>query len=159
MTRALVSSFLLLLGLVGGGMVTDLGKTLTTFVSKALGAWNAGRAMTLEQRKLSLYHETYQVLLYARGCSPPDAVILLPPRDFVIQKAGHICLLASPSSSYSFLYPRIPIHYGDHAPRENEITHLLVWEHWGLDYVQPRQTPNEGNRVALFELPEGGAHR
>ncbi|MEZ4655354.1 MAG: hypothetical protein R3E12_17625 [Candidatus Eisenbacteria bacterium] len=42
-----------------------------------------------------------------------------------------IPLLASPSSAYSFLYPRVPVHFGDDSPRKDDLTYVLVWKGWG----------------------------
>jgi hypothetical protein len=155
--RSVTCSAGLLLVLLGAGAITELGKTYPTFVSKAVRAWRVGRSLTAEQRQLSLHHDTYQVLLYVRSCTPSDAVILLPPREYIIQKTGQICLLASPSSAYSFLHPRIPVHYGEASPYADRVTHLLVWEHWGLDRLSPARTPTEANRIALIELDPAGA--
>jgi hypothetical protein len=135
--------------------LTDLGATYPQFAQSAIRTWQRGQRMTFEQRQRAFYHETFQVLLYIRECSAPDAVILLPPRDFIIAKTGEICLLASPSSCYNFIHPRVPVHYGDASPRVDDITHLLIWEHWGLDKIDPPQAPSPHNRVDLIPIQKG----
>jgi hypothetical protein len=155
LVRPILYSGALLAILVSLLALTDLGDTYPQFADSAIRAWQRGHPMTFAHRQRAIYHETFRVLMYIRECSSPDAVILLPPREFIIAKTGEICLLASPSSCYNFIHPRVPIHYGDPLPRRDRVTHLLIWEHWGLDMLDPPQSPSPLNRVDLIPIPEG----
>ncbi len=156
MARPIITSGILLAILIPVLALTNLGATYPRFASTAIRTWQKGRKMTFEQRQQAIYHETFQVLRYVHEVTPPDAVILLPPRDFIVAKTGEICLLASPSSCYSFIHPRVPIHFGDPEPRRGQITHMLVWEHWGLDRLNPPQRPTPQNRIDIIPLAGGG---
>ena len=156
MVRSVAYSGAFLVILIPILALTNLGATYPRFAKTTIRTWQQGCRMTFEQRQRAIYHETFQVLMYMRECTPPDAVILLPPRDFIIAKTGEICLLASPSSCYSFIHPRVPVHYGDPVPCRDQITHMLVWEHWGLDRLNPPQTPTAQNRIDLVALSGEG---
>jgi len=139
---SIVALILLALFCVG----TRWGRSYLEFAGKSWGAGKAGRRLSLERRQSVIYDQTYPVLLYVREMTPPDAVILMPPRQFVIDhfnRRAEIPLLASPSSAYNFIYPRVPVHLGDPSPEKARITHILVWEHWGLDRVDPGAIPTE----------------
>jgi hypothetical protein len=153
-----IRSAVLLLALALFCAVTRWGESYVTFAAKSWGAWVSGRQLPLARRALVIYDKTYPVLLYLDEVAPPDAVILFPPRQFVIDqlnRKGEIPLLASPSSAYNFIYPRVPVHYGDPSPWKERITHVLIWEHWGLDLVAPGEKPTEENRVRLVPWPSG----
>jgi hypothetical protein len=134
----------LLLGTTGGRSYTTL--VGNAYLSLTQGLW--------QERPVHLfYDETYWVLRYVVESTPESAVVLLPPRQFIIDQAGDgsIPLLASPSSAYSFLYPRVPVHFGDAAPRKDDLTHVLVWKHWGLDNLG--LVPDETNDTGLYDWP------
>lgn len=138
---------------------TKWGRGFTTLAGRTWIVWSHGRHMTYEARCAAAYEPTYMTLLFIRDSTPPGAVILLPPSGYVIEKSGRdVALLASPSSTYSFIYPRVPVHWGDDkAPMADDISHLLVWEHWGLHLIDPDAELTRDNRVAIFSLePAGG---
>lgn len=126
-----------------------------------------GAVMTAAERRALFYDETYPVLWYLRENTPAEAVILLPPSKFMKEQvmsrrpAGEDLtpLLGLASSAYSFLYPRVPVHFGEPAPLQDRATHLLVWDHWGLDRIDAAQPRTEENRIWLVELAgdSGGA--
>ena len=150
-TRA---SLLLLALLVAFCGVTRWGRTYPRFASGSWRAMQMARGMSTEARFVALYDDTFPLLLYLREYLPPDAKVLLPPVDFIRRKhGGDIPLFASPTSTYSFIYPRVPVHFGKPSPFKDGITHVLVWEHWGLEYVAPNDRPTEANRVLLTEWP------
>jgi len=137
---------------------TVWGRSYLNFASRSWGAWKAGRLLSLERRQSVIYDPTYPVLLYLREVTPPDAVILMPPRQYVIDRynrKGEIPLLGSPSSVYNFIYPRVPVHYGDPSPEKDRLTHVLIWEHWGLDRVDSAAAPSLENAVKLYPWPAG----
>ncbi len=147
-----VALLLLLLFFLG----TRWGESYVNLASKTWHAWRNGVRVAPERRRLAVYDATYPVLLYARELSPPDATILLPPRQYVIDHSqGRIPILASPSSAYSFLYPRVPVHFGDPSPWKTHLTHVLIWEHWGLDLLGSGPAPGEENRYGLRPWPAG----
>ncbi|MEZ4649314.1 MAG: hypothetical protein R3E97_11150 [Candidatus Eisenbacteria bacterium] len=130
-----------------GGSFVDFQRTWVQTVHSA-------SSLDFEYRRQLTYDQTYGILKFIAEQTPEDAVILFPPRQFIIDEVGKgIPLLASPSSSYSFIYPRIPVHYGDDSPHKDDLTHLLVWNHWALDKIGVE--PTEQNRVAIFEWPQG----
>ena len=101
-----------------------------------------------------LYDETYPVLVYLRENTPPDAVILLPPEKLIDEKTpGDIPLLASPSSVYNFIYPRVPVHWGDPSPWKDRVNYVLVWKQWGRDLVP--EAPADTSEIALYPWPPG----
>jgi hypothetical protein len=137
---------------------TRWGRSYVELAAKSVDAWRNGRQLPLERREVAIYDGTYPVLLYLREVTPPDAVILMPPRQFVIdryRRGTEIPLLASPSSAYNFIHPRVPVHWGDPSPEKDRLTHVLVWEHWGLDLIDPGAAPTEENRVAIHPWPAG----
>ena len=153
---------LILLVLVGVFCATThWGRNYPIFARKSWITWSEGRALPLEQRRQMLYDQTYPVLVYMRDNTPPDAVILLPPQTFIEEKLadparpGDVPLLASPSSVYNFIYPRVPVHWGDPSPYKNRVTWVLVWEHWGLDLVDPGAPRTADNEIALYPWPQG----
>jgi hypothetical protein len=153
-----VRSAALLLALTLFCAFTRWGGSYVTFAAKSWGAWENGRRLPLARRELVIYDKTFPVLLHIDEVTPPDAVVLMPPRQFVIDRfnrKGEIPLLASPSSAYNFIYPRVPVHYGDPSPWKDRITHVLIWEHWGLDLVAPGEPPTEENRFGLVPWPSG----
>jgi hypothetical protein len=135
--------------------LTKWGRTYPTFAHKTWVTWSAGHRLTAEERRLQGYDDTYPVLLYVRENTPPDAVILLPPGRLLGATESESPLLASPSSAYTFLYPRVPVHWGDPSPYRDRIDHILVWNHWGLDLVDPGAAKTEENRIMVCPWPEG----
>jgi hypothetical protein len=138
--------------------VTRWGRSYVAFAVKSWGAWQSGHQLPLARREMVIYDKTFPVLLYLDQAAPADAVILMPPRQFVIDRynrKNEIPLLASPSSAYNFIYPRVPVHYGDPSPCKDRLTHILIWEHWGLDIVAPGTPETEENRVELLPWPAG----
>jgi len=139
---------------------TRWGRGFTTIAGRTWIVWSHGSQMPFEARSAAAYEPTYMTLLFIRDSTPPDAVILLPPSGYIIETSGRdVALLASPSSAYSFIYPRVPVHWGDDkAPMADDVTHVLVWEHWGLNLIDPDAALTEDNRIAIFALePAGGA--
>ena len=136
--------------------VTQWGRSYPTFARRSWLALRTALPVPREERILNLYDETYPVLLYMQEFLPPDAVVLLPPTQFVRDHVGGIPLLASPTGTYNIIYPRIPVHAGDDSPALDRVTHLLVWDHWGLDQVAPGEEPNRDNRVGLYPLTSEG---
>jgi hypothetical protein len=135
---------------------TRWGGTYPRFASGSWGAVRLSRGMSIEARRLALYDDTFPLLLYLREYLPEDAKVLLPPIDFIRRMhGGDIPLFAGAASTYSFIYPRVPVHYGRPSPFMKQLTHLLVWEHWGLEYVAPGEPQTEGNRIMLYDWPEG----
>lgn len=126
-----------------------------------------GTEMTAAERRALFYDETYPVLWYLRENTPADAVILLPPSRFMKEQVMSrrppgedlTPLLGLASSAYSFLYPRVPVNFGEPARLQDRATHLLVWDHWGLDRIDASQPRTEENRIWLVELTAepGGA--
>ena len=148
-----IASLVLIVLLAVGCLGTRLGTSYLTLVGNAFLSVKNGLHERLPTQLF--YDETYMVLRYVVDQTPEDAVILLPPRQFIIDHYadGSIPLLASPSTAYSFLYPRVPVHFGDESPRKDDLTHILVWEHWALDRLG--MTPDESNRIGIYEWPEG----
>ncbi len=150
------ASVILLIVLVAFCSVTRWGRTYPRFASGSWKALQMSRGMSTEERFLALYDDTFPLLLYLCEYLPPDAKVLVPPIDFIRTKhGGDIPLFASPTSTYSFIYPRVPVHYGRPSPFKDQITHVLVWEHWGLEYVAPGEPPTEANRILLADWPAG----
>jgi hypothetical protein len=137
-------------------ITTHWGRNYSTFARKTWIVWTEGRALTGEERRRMLYDETYPGLVYLRENTPPDAVILLPPEKLIDEKTpGDIPLLASPSSVYNFIYPRVPVHWGDPSPFKDEVNYLLVWKGWGLDLIPPGEAPPKEGEIALYPWPPG----
>ena len=153
---------LALLALLGLFCVfTQWGRNYFVFARRSLLVWTTGRSLTLNARQSQAYDETYPVLLYLRENLPPDAVVLLPPESFIIGQvtgdpnSGNIPLLSSPSSVYNFIYPRVPVHWGDPSPWKDKVDYILVWHHWGLKAVDPQAVPGPDNDIALYPWPAG----
>ena len=150
---------LLLLGLFCA--TTHWGRNYPLFAQRTWIVWSSGRALPVERRREMTYDSTYPVLMYIKESTPPDAVILLPPQTFITGQvsgdpnSGEIPLLASPSSVYNFIYPRVPVHWGDPSPWKDRINYVLVWHHWGLDLVDPHAAPTEDNDIAIYPWPAG----
>ncbi|MBM3316772.1 MAG: hypothetical protein FJY75_02865 [Candidatus Eisenbacteria bacterium] len=141
---------------------TRWGRTYPRFAGRSWHALDSGLRVSAEARRRGVLDQTYPFLLYLREMTPPGAVILLPPREFIIAGTGggFIPLLASPSSAYSFIYPRIPVHFGDRSPHGERIDYILVWDHWGLEWVDPEAPRDEVHRYRLYRWPQGeGAPR
>jgi len=150
------ASLVLLLVLIAFCAFTRWGGTYARFASGSWGAWRMSRGMSAEARRLALYDDTYPLLLYLRDYLPEDAKVLLPPIDYIRGFYGReIPLFASATSTYSFIYPRVPVHHGRPSPFMKQITHLLVWEHWGLDYIAPGEPRTQENRIMLHDWPPG----
>ncbi len=154
--RAVVPSALLL-GLIALlAIFSDWVGTYPTMAVRSSILFRSAPSMTAEQRRMASYDETYPVLRFLRESTPSEAVILLPPEKFIDENTpGDIPLLASPSSVYNFIYPRVPVHWGDPSPWRERVTHLLVWKHWGLDLVAPGEAPGPENEIALRPWPPG----
>jgi hypothetical protein len=136
--------------------LTHWGRTYPTLARRSLVVLRSALSLSPEERRLQLYDQTYPFILYLRDNTPEDAVILLPPTRFIDQATpGEIPLLASPSSVYNFIYPRVPVHWGDPSPWKDRINYLLVWNHWGLDLVEPGAPRTEENRIGLYPWPAG----
>jgi hypothetical protein len=152
--RAFLSSLLLAGFLVLFCSTTRWGRTYPTFARKTWILLETGNSLSAENRRIQSYDETYPVLLYIRDTTPEDAVILFPPGKYIDQRTpGDIPLLASATSAYSFIYPRVPVMWGDASPCRNRINFILVWDHWGLDLVQPGAVRTEENRIAVLPWP------
>ncbi len=152
-SRAWPASLVLLALVVLFCAVTDWGRTYPKFASRTWQALVRTRGVPRADRLVRLYDDTYPVLLYMRFL-PEDAVVLVPPVAFVRRmRNNEIPLLASPTSTYSFIYPRVPVHFDQPSPFRDRIDHLLVWEHWGLDWVDPEAPHTEQNRVGLYPWP------
>jgi len=132
-----------------------------TLAANTQKVWAGGSVLTAADRRFRFYDETYPVLLFIREHTPPDAVVLLPPRSFIKETVARrrpegedlTPLLAMASSAYSFIYPRVPVHWEEDAPLQDAIDWLLVWEHWGLDRIDPNLPRTDENRVRLFSAP------
>lgn len=133
-----------------GGRYVDL-------VSRSYHALRIASARSVDERKRDLLDETYPLLLYIREFTPPDAVILFPPHETIVEHFGgdYSRLITNATSAYSVIYPRIPVHFGDPSPLRDRLTHVFVWEHAGLDLVQPGAAKTEENRFGVFPLPAG----
>ena len=141
--------------------LTQWGRNYPVFAKKSWIVWSTGRSLPLAQRREMAYDETYPVLMYIKENSPEDAVILLPPETYITGQVtgdpnlGNIPLMASPSSVYNFIYPRVPVHWGDPSPWKDRINYILVWHHWGLDLVDPTAAPDADNDIELVPWPAG----
>ncbi len=154
--RPWVSSAALVVLLLVFCSTTHWGRTYPEFAENAWKAWQVSRVTSMERRREALYGDTYDLLRSLCDATPPDAVILLPPTAFIIEKHdGQIPLLGSPSSVYGVIYPRVPVHHGSASPRKTDLTHLLIWEHWGLEYLTPSPDPGAENRVQLVPILKG----
>jgi len=154
----LLGSLVLLLLLAAFCAATESGRSWVALSVKTWNAWVTGRRLSLADRRLAVYDKTYPMLLWLRDAAPQDAVLLLPPRQFLIEQLDgkdQIPLLASPSSAYSFLYPRVPVHFGDASPWKERLTHVLVWDPWGLDLIAPEERPAGDARIKLCHWPAG----
>lgn len=121
-------------------------------------AWNQARLLPYRDRWHAVYDQSYRYLLFLRDTTPSDAIIQLPPRQFIIDRSGGgIPLLASPSSTYSFLYPRVPVHYEDDSPFATRVNFVFAWEHWGMDRLLPDVPQTEENRFKVYAI-ERDAH-
>jgi hypothetical protein len=148
-----IASLIFLVALAAILFGTVMGRSYTTLMGKAYLSLTHG---LWEERPAHLfYDETYSVLRYIADSVPESSVVLLPPRQFIIDEIGDgsIPLLASPSSAYSFMYPRVPVHFGDDSPRKDDLTHVLVWRHWGLENMG--LVPDATNETGLHEWPRG----
>ncbi len=158
--RSRVYSSVLILLVILFCAVTRWGRGYPTFLHRTWILWSSGRSLPDEARRISGYDSTYPIALYLKENTPPDAVILLPPKQLIsdqTEKAAptDIPILASPSSVYNFIYPRVPVHWGDPSPWKGKINYLLVWNWWGLDLVQPGVPHTEENRIQIFPWPAG----
>lgn len=154
--ESLLASAVLLLVLAVFCAGTRWGRTYPTFVKRTSILLRSAPSLAPESRRVQLYDSTYPVILYLRDNTPEDAVILLPPGTFVDERTpGDIPLLASDTSVYSFIYPRIPVHWGEPSPSKDRIDHILVWEHWGLELASPGEPRSAENRVQLYPWPAG----
>jgi hypothetical protein len=150
------ASLVLLVLLAAFCGLTRWGRTFPALLDKSWIVLRSGTIMTAEERRLQLYEPTYPVVLYLRDSTPEDAVILLPPGKFIDEHApATYPLLASPSSVYNFIYPRVPVHWGDPSPWKDRVNHVLVWEYWGLNLVEPGAPRTEENRTGLYPWPAG----
>jgi len=155
-SRFLHSGLLLAL-LVLFCLTTQWGSGYVVFIEKTWKIWRAVTPLPLVQRWALRYDETFQWLLLLRDKTPDESVILLPPRDYFLEKTGgNIPLLGSPSSAYSQIYPRVPVHWGDTSSRKDDLTHLLVWEYWSLNQVDSQVTTgSESDQFGLYRWPSG----
>jgi hypothetical protein len=149
------ASLLLLLLVVLFCGLTRWGRTYPTFARKTYVTWAAGHRLTAEQRRLQSYDETYPALLYVAENTPPDAVVLFAPGKLLGATPDQSPVMASASSAYNFIYPRVPVHWGDPAPLRDRVDYILVYNHWGLDLADPGATPTDENRVMLYPWPRG----
>ena len=85
--------------------------------------------------------------------TPPDAVILFPPKELFCKDIDYIPVGGMTSSAYSFIYPRIPVHYGDGAPYRERVTHVLNYDHWALENFWPEMPRTEENRYGVLPWP------
>jgi hypothetical protein len=146
----------LVLALVLFCAATRWGRTYPRLVHRTGVVLSTGLGLTAEERRVAVYDETYPVLLYIRDNTPPDAVVCLPPRRTILDRTEmEAPILASASSAYNVLHPRVPVHWGDPSPLKDRMDYLLVWEHWGLDMVDPDAPRDEESRVRLYPLPPG----
>jgi hypothetical protein len=151
--RSILHSLVLLAVVAAFCAFTQWGRTYVDFAVKTWRTVKLVQKMPMQRRWFLRYDETYPVLLYIRDKTPPGSVILMPPRQFIVDAFhGEIPLLASDGSAYSFIYPRIPVHYGDDSPSKDKATQLLVWNHWGLDQIAPGTPHTEENRIALYPI-------
>jgi len=157
-TGPMLHSLGLLLLLTLFCLATHWGSSWVTLAGKTWGVWMSGHQLSYADRQLAIYDRSYPALVHLRDATPPDAVILLPPRQYVIDRyanTGEIPLLASPSSVYSFIYPRVPVHFGDPSPYKDRLTHILVWGSWGLDLIGMREQEVADDRMSLHPWPAG----
>jgi hypothetical protein len=152
-------ALVLLLILVLFCAVTRWGRTYPQFASRTVRALVTGLGVDAEARRRAVLDETYPFLLYLREVTPPQSVILLPPRETIIAKLGvdTIPLLASASSAYSFIYPRVPVHDGDASPYAERANMIFVWDYWGLERVDPQAPRDEEHRYKLYPWTPGGS--
>jgi hypothetical protein len=149
--RPLLYSLILLAVLVVFCAATRWGRTYPTFAHKTWILLRSAGSVSAEDRRVQAYDETYPVLLYIKDTTPPETVMLFPPGKLIDEQTpGDIPLLASATSIYSFIYPRVPVMWGDSSPWRERIDHILVWNHWGLDLVQPGAPKTEENNITIF---------
>ena len=161
--EAWLASALLLLLFAAFCLTPNWGRILPEAWRQTGEIWREGTKHTAAARRAIFYDETYPVLWYLRENTPPDAVILLPPTKFMKDQVMSrrppgedlTPLLGLASSAYSFLYPRVPVHFGEAAPLLDRANYLLVWDHWGLDRIDTSLPKTEENRVRLFPASIG----
>jgi hypothetical protein len=129
---------------------THWGETLRDMSWRSWVAYKTGRQLSLERRRALLLDDTYPVLLEVNKRTPPDAVILFPPKELFRKNRDFIPLTAMASSTYSFIYPRVPVHYGDGAPYRDRVTHVLNYNHWALRQFWPDVQRTDANRYGVL---------
>jgi hypothetical protein len=132
--------------------MTRLGEIFRERTTKNWLAFKLGRQLTYEQRRRSHLDDTFRALLEIKERTPPDAVILFPPRA-LLREGDVIPLAATASAAYSFIYPRVPVHWGDDAPYKDRVTHVFVHEHWPLAEFWPHVPRTETNRFGVIPWP------
>jgi len=145
---AMLGFFLFLFGTRPGAALRNI--TLRSWVAQ-----KTGRELTLEQRRGLLMDQSYFLLLEINKRTPENAVILLPPRELLRSGKEQIPLAASASATYTFIYPRVPVHYGEKAPYRDRVTHVLNYDHWALVTFWPNIPLTEENRFGILPWPGG----
>lgn len=134
---------------------THWGETLQDMAWRSWVAYTTGREFDLETRRALLLDDTYPVLAAINKRTPPDAVILFPPKELFRKERSVIPVSAMASSAYNFIYPRVPVHYGDGAPYRDRVTHVLNYDHWALKTFWPDVKRTEANRYQILPWPGG----
>lgn len=134
---------------------TYWGEVLRDISWRSWIAFKTGRQFSIEKRMELLLDSTYPVLLEINRRTPPDAVILFPPKELFRKEVDFIPVAGMASSAYSFIYPRVPVHYGDNAPYRDRVTHVLNYEHWALKMFWPDVERTESNRYGVVRWPGG----
>lgn len=134
---------------------THWGHVVRDMVYRSRVAFATGRQLTFERRQQLLLDPTFAILVEVVRETPPDAVVLFPPRQVIQGELGFIPVAATASSAYSFIYPRIPVFYGTSAPNRDRVTHAVNYDHWVYKTFVPKAPRTEQNRHGIVRWPGG----
>ncbi len=97
------------------------------------------KGMSYEEKLGKLLPQDYPYLSFVKKSTPPDAVILAPPRSVWQPKDQHLKFsrwISRKDYLTYFLYPR-KIVFDDNNDRDNplkqQLTHVMIVDSWGYD--------------------------
>jgi len=135
---------------------THLGYIFRDMTRSSWVALRTGPGLTFEQRRGLLLDQSYAILVDINRRTPPDAVILFPPKArFQGDDVSFTPVASTASSAYNYIYPRIPVLYGVGAPNRDRITYVVNYDHWAYETFWPDVPRTPENRFGIVPWPGG----
>ncbi|MFZ0391451.1 MAG: hypothetical protein WAN36_13415 [Calditrichia bacterium] len=126
------------------------------FIKRNLDFIRQQPGLTYDQKMAAKFPKDYPFVMYVKEATPDSAVILMPPRSVKSMLNATNGAQNKWWSEY-FLYPRRLV-YADDAgnPLLDSLTHILIINNWGYDYLLEHYQTSYTNKApyAVLKIPD-----